>query len=412
MTTGTVPVNNATAMRHSAVWACLALRAGLMASFPVDTFRDGVDADGNKVAIEIPPAPILKAPGGEDWGWLDWGYATQVDMDRAGNAIGLITERNGIGLPARIDLQDISSCTVTVLGENSNKGKPGSLRYRIHGKEYGPQEVWHERQYRLAGLAVGLSPIAMGAWAIGEYLSMQDFALAWFGGAGVPKAKLKNTALNKVDNKEAGIIRDRWAAMIHNGDLFVHGKDWEYEMLQANVAGTEFIEGRRFGLSDISRFFQCPADLIDAAISAPGTLTYATISQRNLQFLIMQLGPAVRRREANLSKLIPAPRYVKLNTDALLALDPETRARVINAKIAARRMTPNEARRLENMAPLSVAQEDEFIRLFGDPSAKAPSNAPPKLLPGNLSAEELAILDRVMPIQAIATVGTPEREAS
>ena len=104
----------------------------------------------------------------------------------------------------------------------------------------------------------------------------------------------------------------------------MHGKDYEYDMVQANVAGTEWIEGRRFGLADIARFFQCPADLIDAAVSAPGTLTYASISQRNLQFLIMQLGPAVIRRQNKLSNLLPAPRYVKINTKALLQLDPET----------------------------------------------------------------------------------------
>jgi HK97 family phage portal protein len=330
-----------------------------------------------------------------------------VDLDRAGNAIGLITEVNGLGLPARIDLQDISACSVRVIGQNSNKGKPGTVKYTIHGKEYDREQVWHERQYVVPGLPVGLSPIAYAAWAIGEYLSMQQFALSWFSGAGVPKAELKNTALAKVDNKEAGIIRDRWRAMIADGDLFVHGKDYEYKMVQAQQAGMEWIEGRRFGLSDISRFFQCPADLIDAAVSAPGTLTYASISQRNLQFLIMQLGPAVIRRQTKLSKLLPAPRYVKINTNALLQLDPETQGRLLNAAIAGRRLTPDEARSKMDMPPLTQAQKDEFKELFGDPSAKPPSNAPPKLVPGVLSDDELDLLERAMSVRATATVGVP-----
>ena len=62
-------------------------------------------------------------------------------------------------------------------------------------------------------------------------------------------------------------------------------------------------------------------------------ITYANISQRNLQFLIMHLGPAVGRREDAFSrKLVSNPRYVKLNTDALLRMDPaETSKRYIRA---------------------------------------------------------------------------------
>jgi phage portal protein BeeE len=58
----------------------------------------------------------------------------------------------------------------------------------------------------------------------------------------------------------------------------------------------EWIDGKRYGVSDIARFFGCPGDLIDAAVST-GSITYANMTQRNLQFLIMHLGPAVYRRE-------------------------------------------------------------------------------------------------------------------
>ena len=77
------------------------------------------------------------------------------------------------------------------------------------------------------------------------------------------------------------------------------------------------------------------------------------MTQRNLQFLIMHLGPTVIRRETALSKLLPRPRFVKLNTAALLRMDDAMRANVFQARIASRTMTPNEARALENMPPLT-----------------------------------------------------------
>lgn len=353
-----VPVTNETAMRHSAVWACLRLRANLISTFPLDTFRRVTG-----INVEVPRPPVLVDPGGELWDYSDWMYASQVDLDRAGNAIGLVTERNALGLPARIDLQPIGVCSVI-----QRAGEP-EPRYRIDGKEYDRSQVWHERQYVVAGLPVGLSPIAYAAWTIGEYLSLQQFASDWFGGGGVPKARLRNTA-KTIDPQEAEKVKTRYRDTVSTGDLFVHGKDWEFDLISSQQAGMEWLEGRRYGLSEVARFFDVPADLIDAAISAPGTLTYASITQRNLQFLIMSLEPAIVRREKALSKLMPRPRFAKLNTDALLRMDPETRTRVLAAKIAARILTPTEARQKDNLPPLTPEQEAEFARLFGAPRSE------------------------------------------
>lgn len=360
--TGTVAVTEQTALRHSAVWACLRLRANLISSFPLDTFREVA-----KLQVEVPKPPVLVEPGGAEWDYTDWMYASQVDMDRAGNTIGLITQKNALGLPARIELAPISACRVV-----QRKGE-AQARYRIDGTEYTRDQVWHERQYVVAGLPVGLSPIAYAAWTLSESLSAQQFALEWFAGGGVPKARLKNVR-KTVPGPEAQAIKQRFRSTVEHGDLFVHGADWEYDMIQAQQVGMEWLESRRYGLADVARFFDCPADLIDAAISAPGTLTYASITQRNLQLLIMHLGPAVQRREKNLSKLMPRPRFAKMNTDALLRMDPETRARVMAEKIKSRIMTPTEARALDNLPPLTPEQEAEFVRLFGAPRAEQPSS--------------------------------------
>lgn len=385
---GAVTVNNDTAMRHSAVWACLRLRADLISTMPMDVYRRV-----NGIQVEMPKPPILVNPGGERVDICEWLYSSQVDLDRAGNAIGLITEVNAAGLPARIDLQMLSECSVQMV-----KGK---LTYRINGQSYDPSKVWHERQYTVSGLEVGLSPVAYAAWSIGEYLSIQDFALSWFGGGAVPKARMKNTA-KTIKNEEAEAVKSRYRASTQNGDLFVHGMDWEFEFMQAQNAGMEWIEGKRYGVTDIARFFGVPGDLIEAAVST-GTITYANISQRNLQFLIMNLQPAIYRRELRLSKLLPQPRYVKLNTDALLRMDPQTRAQVNATKIASRQMTPSEARELENLPPFTPDQMQEFIDLFGPP--KAPPAPPPAQ---QQLGRTVAELDEP-PLRAIASYpGAPE----
>lgn len=361
---GGVPVvTNETAMRHSAVWACLRLRADLVSTMPVDLYRK---VDG--VQVEVPKPPVLVNPGGSKVGIQEWLYSSQVDIDRAGNCFGIITEVNALGLPARIDLVALSDVTVRATGSQITKVK-------VAGKSYDPDQIWHEKQYTVAGMPLGLSPVAFAAWSIAESLSAQQFALDWFGGSAVPMAELKNTE-KTINKAEAQTAKDFYRAAVATGDLFVHGKDWEYKPIQTVAADTEFLESRRFSANDIARFFGCPSDLIDAAVSS-GSLTYASITQRNLQFLIMNLGPAVARRETALGNLTPKPRYVKLNSDALLRMDPAARATTIKTRLDARVLTPTEARALDDLAPFTDEQLAEFDRVYGAPrSNPVPTTTP------------------------------------
>jgi HK97 family phage portal protein len=357
-----VVVTDETALRHSAVWACLRLRANLVSTMPVDVYRRV-----GEMKVEVPKPPVLINPGGERVGMMEWLYSTQFDLDRAGNAFGLITARDGLNLPARIELVPLADVTV--------RQKNGVVSYRIGQQEYAANEVWHERQYTMAGLAVGLSPIAYAAWSIGEYLSIQQFALDWFGNGAVPSAHLKNTA-KTINPDQAEETKRRFKAATSNQDLFVTGNDWEYNMIQAEAAGSEWLEAKRYGIGDIARFLDCPGDLIDAA--AGGSMTYANITQRNLQLLVMHLGPAIVRREDALSSLTSRPRFVKLNTDALLRMDPQTRAAMLRTQIESRQLAPSEARELEDRQPFTESQLSEFDRLFGtkNPAPTAGASAP------------------------------------
>ncbi|MFE1748997.1 phage portal protein [Streptomyces anandii] len=365
-----VHVTNDSALRHSAVWACLRLRADLVSTMPVDVYRK---VQG--LQVEVPKPPVLVTPGGQEVGIREWMYSTQVDLDRAGNCFGLITERSGVigpdgrGLPGRIDLVPLGDVTVRASGSQITG-------YKICGVGYDPWDVWHEKQYTVAGLPMGLSPVAYAAWTIEESLNAQQFARDWFAAGVVPSGTLKNTA-KTIDKKVARDAKEAFRAAVSNGDVFVHGADWEYSPVQAVAQQAQFIEARQYGLGDIARFFGCPGDMIDAAVSG-SSITYASITQRNLQFLIMHLGPAVSRREDAFSrKLVSGPRYVKLATDSLLRMDPAARAQTLKTQIDSRTLAPSEARALEDRPPFTEDQLAEFDRLFGSRSVPAPPSTAP-----------------------------------
>ncbi|MEV3995804.1 phage portal protein [Streptomyces halstedii] len=357
-----------TALRNSAVWACLRLRANLISTMPVDLYRRV-----GGIQVEVPKPPVLINPGGDEVDMVQWLFSTQWDLDRSGNSFGIITAKDGLGFPARIELVPVADVTVRV--------RKGQLdRYLIGGEKYDPVTVWHEKQYTMSGLHVGLSPVAFAAWAIGEYLSIQQFALDWFANGAVPSAHLKNTA-KTIDQTAAEETKRRFKAATANQDLFVTGMDWDYKMIQADAAGSDWIEAKRFGIADIARFFDCPGDLIDAAV-AGSAVTYANLTQRNLQFLIMSLGPAIIRREGALSRLTSRPRFVKLNSDALLRMDPMTRAQMLASQITSRQLAPSEAREIENRAPFTESQLAEFDRLFGKGTSPTPTAPPVPATPG------------------------------
>lgn len=369
--TSGIAVTNDSALRHSAVWACLRLRANLISTMPVDLYRRV-----GGIQVEVPKPPVLINPGGEQVDMQEWLYSSQFDLDRAGNDFGLITARDGLGFPARIDLVPLSEVSV--------KGSGGEItKYKICGKDYDPSEVWHERQYTVSGMPLGLSPVAHAAWSITEYLSIQQFALDWFGAGGMPAAMLRNTA-KTLDPKQAAEVKNRFKAATAGRDLFVTGMDWEYQMIQAEQAGSNWLEAKGYGITDIARFFDVPSDLIDAAAMG-SSMTYANISQRNLQFLIMNLGPAVVRRENALSRLSPRPRFVKFNTDALLRMDAAGRIATLGQAVTNRLLAPSEARELEDRPPFTEEQLAEFDRLFGSrnpaPGATPPAPAPSGVKP-------------------------------
>lgn len=355
------------ALRHSAVWACLRLRADLISTMPVDVFRMV-----GGIQVETPKPPVLVSPGGSRMSWMEFAYSTQVDLDSTGNTVGLITARDGLGLPAVIELQNIDE--VSFIGKG-----PRLTKVRVGQSEYDPAEIWHEKQYTISGLPIGLSPIAHAALSIRSYLSAQEFAQDWFNNSTVPGGHLKNSD-KTLRETEARRVKEDFKASVAAGDVWVSGKDWTYDMLSAKASESGFLEERQFSIADVCRFLGVPGDMIDAETST-GSITYANITQRNLQLLIMHLGPAIRRREDAISRgLLPQPRFAKLNRGALLEMDLKSRYEAHGMAIEKRFKAPSEVRADENLPPFTPEQEAEFARLFPN-KATQPVAAPGGVTP-------------------------------
>lgn len=337
------------ARKNSAIWAAIRLRADLISTLPINCFRyAAIDDPKNPDKLNAPLSPFMTGPD-----WMEWVYSSQDALDSTGNAIGKILEKDKLGYPTNIRLYPTEQCGLTVRDYEV-------VEWNLGGETVKPEWVWHEKQFTAPGLAVGLSPVAHAAMTSGLYASVQDFARQWFTSGQGPRASLRNTE-KKLNPKSATIVKEAWRASQAIGEPFVHGSDWEYNLLQAQSASNDWLEAQKLSLNDVSRFFGVPAALIDAALAGGSSLTYANVSQRMLQFLVLNLGPAIARRENAFSnRLLPRPRQVEFDTDRLLRMDPQTRAEWIKSQIESRVLTPNEGRKFYDRKPLTDADYKQW----------------------------------------------------
>jgi HK97 family phage portal protein len=359
---GAVSVTQESALRNSAWWACLRLRGDLVSTTPVDAYRrrNGIQTEVVKPALLVEPAPGVDI--------TEHLYSTQVDLDRYGTSVGIITARNSLGLPAAVELVPMSDTSAIMNGNRIRE-------WRIGRDTYTPDEVWVERQFTVAGWPLGLSPLAYAAWTVGGYLSAQQFALDWFGSGVAPSGVLRNTVQASVRGV-APEIKAAFKAATQNRDIFVTGREWEWTPAATDAASTGFLESQRAGILDVCRYLGVPGDMIDAATES-GSLTYANVTQRNVQLLVINLGPVFVRRERAWSRALPAGRFVKFNTDALLRMDPEARERTILARVQGRAIAPSEARELDNLPPYTDEQLAElaYFAQLGKPATPTSKQA-------------------------------------
>lgn len=329
-------------LRIGAVWAALRLRADLISTLPVDVFRK---VGGRPVEVPKPSVFVDPMAG---WLWNEWAYASQMDLDRYGNCLGFVVSRGGDLRPSQIELTDAADWSVVM-------SSSGAWEYQYRGTPQRKSDVWHERQYVAAGLPFGLSPVAHAAWSTGHYLSAQQFAVDWFTSGASPSGVLKNRS-KQVDPGEAATVKERFRAAVSRRDVFVTGNDWEYTPSASAASDAKFLDAMQTSIPDVCRFYGVPADMIDAETSS-STITYQNATQRNLQLLTINLGPAIARREARWSHdLVAAPRFVKMNTDAMLRMDAKGKLEVIGLGVDKGIYTHDEARDLLDLEPLTDAQ--------------------------------------------------------
>ncbi len=347
-----------TALRNSVWWACLMIRANVMSTFPLDVYRPAAGGLG----VPVKPGPFFTSPApGLDL--TEYLFGTRVDLDRYGNSVDIVTGRNSYGKVTEVQPVTMGPGVRAVVKDDQ------IVEWRINNDTYRPDEIWHQKQYTVKGQPLGLPVLGYAAYSMSVYESAQQFALDWFGMGASPRGVLKSNKQDNVSAQMRQAAKDQFKAATMAGDIFVTGREWEWTPAAADTMSPNFLAQQAESGRDVCRYLGVPASMVDVEVST-GNITYANVTQANLQWLITQVGPAVTRMERSWTMYTtPGPWYVKFNTDALLRMDPATRSTVLMAQLAAKAKTPTEVRALDNLPPYTPDQLEElgFFAQLGKP---------------------------------------------
>jgi HK97 family phage portal protein len=347
------------------VWSSVALIAGLASELPFDVFANR-DDDTHPVAT---PSYLLDV-GGDGYGTADWIYSLLVSFLLRGNGFGRVTARDTrYGYPTTVSLFHPDE----VGGWRDNT--TGLPVWTAGGYEVPREDMWHRRAFTVPGALCGLSPVSYHAQTIGLGLSAQRFGVQFFSDGASPTGLLTNDEEDLTDGIKARTAKERFVAALNGGrEPVVLGKGWKWQQISIAPEESQFLETQKYTEAECARLYG-PGMAEVLGYDSGASMTYANVEQRNIHLLTYCLDPWFSRIERALSDMLPRPRFVKLNRNALLRTDLLTRYKAHGVAIAAKFMAPSEARAIEDMPPLTDAQQAELVDI------PAPSLSPLKFSP-------------------------------
>lgn len=227
--------------------------------------------------------------------------------------------------------------------------------YTFEGKTYDAADVI-DVPFMLKSDQLGVhSPLVMGKPAIQLALSMGDYAAGFFAGGGVPPLALVGplpAGADAMKRAQADVKRAIDGAKGRNEAIMPIPAGYELKPVGFDPDKGQMTEARRLQIEEIGRLFNLPPVFL-------GDLTHGTFSnteQQDLQLVkhVIAHWAKALEEEFNL-KLFGAEnnrRYVEHALDGLMRGDFQTRMAGLSQGIQNALITPNEARALDNRAPL------------------------------------------------------------
>ena len=356
-------VDEKSAMQIATVYACVRLLAESVAQLPLHLYRC-TDDDGQEKAKGHPLYKILyREPNPEMTSFSFW-EAMMTHLLLWGNAYAQVIRdgRNGILglyplLPENVEIDRTERGELYYIYHAYTDEKPGETNKDINFRR---DEILHIPGLGFNGL-VGFSPIAMMKNALGTNIAVEKYGSSFFKNNGQPLGVLEHPGVLKDPQK----IRDNWMDTYggpnnaHKIALLEEGM--QYKAISLPPEDSQFLSTREFGVEEICRIFRVPPHMVQDLKRA----TFSNIEHQAIDYVVHTLDPWLVRIEKAIVKdlLVEEEKddyFPKFNVDGLLRGDYKSRMDGYSVGISTGIISPNEARRKENMPPLPEEEGGDF----------------------------------------------------
>lgn len=355
-----VYVNERSSMQLTTVYACVRVIAETIGSLPLHVCRR--TGGGKERAQDHPLYFILHdEPNSEMTSMtfretlvthlLLWGNAyAQILRDGAGRVIGLYPL-----LPDRMTV---------------DRDKSGNLvyTYRRDGEQFllRRDEVMHIPGLGFDGI-IGYSPIAVARNAVGLAVAAEQYGSRFFSNGATPSGVLTHPGTIKDANR----LKESWNAAYggseNAGKLAVLEEGMEFKPISIPNNEAQFLESRKFQVSEICRIFRVPPHMVADMDRA----TFSNIESQNISFGVHTIRPWLVRIEQAMNRDLLSKRekskyFTMFNMDGLLRGDYESRMKGYSIGMQNGWMSPNDIRELENLNPIPAEQGGDRYYINGN----------------------------------------------
>jgi len=352
-----VRVTEKSALGVPAAWRAVSLIASTASTLPLHAYREQGDArvrvsSGNAAALLERPHPDLTPVELLELIYvalLLWGNAYLLCLR---DQTGVIRELWWIA-PSRVKADRVKP-------DRGRSGDAGRKVYVIDGEIDRPAYDVHQggSMLHIPGLGydgvVGASQIRVAREAFGMALAAEEYGARLFGSGGLATGLL--TTEQRLTTDQAADIKKLWKSGDNTGltsahDIRVVGSGARFEQLSIPPEDAQFIEGRRFQVTEIARIFGVPPHMLGETEKA--TSWGAGIEQQNLGFITYTLRPWLSRVEQRVSRMLrPEPVYARFSVEGLLRGDSQQRATFYRQMWELGAFSTNDILSLEERAPV------------------------------------------------------------
>ena len=363
-------VNEMTAMRCSAVYACVRILAESVAALPLHVYE--YMSKGKERAINHPLYFLLHDAPNDEMTSFNFREVMMTHLLLHGNCYAYIQrDKSGTGRVA--GLHPLMANRMSVERDDN-----GQIIYRYTPTKgeaqikdsatviYQRQEILHIPALGFDGM-IGYSPIAMARNAIGVAIACEEFGAKFFENGARPSGILEHPGIIKNTDK----LREEWQKIYggsrNTGRVAILEEGMKYQSISIPPNDAQFLDTRKFQLNEIARIFRVPPHMLADLERA----TFSNIEHQSLEFVMYSLMPWLARWEQNLAKALftaseRGKYFVKFNVDGLMRGDYQSRMQGYSIGRQNGWLSANDIREMEDLNPISEADGGNYYLVNGN----------------------------------------------